>query len=95
MALLYDLAGRPQDLAELTTDMCNGAADSPDGELDFFARKNKANRTVYLSKRTIALYLKYRQDNHLNPGEKLFDKPNKNIQKNLRKYIYKHIDQPL
>lgn len=79
MALLYDLAGRPQDLAEITTDMCSDASNSPDGELRFFSKKNKVDRIAYLSKRTVGLCIRFIENNGLKAGEKLFAKPNKNL----------------
>jgi hypothetical protein len=35
--------------------------------------------------------MKYIESNGLQSGQKLFDKPDKNIQKNLRKYLKNHV----
>jgi len=79
LALLYDIAGRPQDLAEITTDMCKGASGRVDREFEFSSKKNKVHRTVYLSKRTVNLANTFIKANGLKLGERLFNKPDKNI----------------
>ena len=93
MALLYDLAGRPQDMCVITVDMCMNASENGDGEICFYSKKNKMNRKVYLSQRTIKLANKFITERNLVRGSKLFDKPDKNLQKNLRHYLYKHVEE--
>jgi len=75
--------------------MCKEANSNQEGEVHFLSRKNKSQRIVYLSQRTLKLATTFINSNGLNDGEKLFDKPDKNLQKNLRKYIYSHIDEPV
>ena len=71
--------------------MCNKAAATGEGELHFFSKKNKAARVVYLSKRTTSLIKQFISLKELSDGDKLFSKPDKNLQKNLRKYLYTHV----
>ena len=77
----------------ITVDMCMNASENGDGEICFYSKKNKMNRKVYLSQRTIKLANKFITERNLVRGSKLFDKPDKNLQKNLRHYLYKHVEE--